>query len=93
MVVSSGCAWHRTGAFVYYGGLPTAMDAILVTIVDSLAGNVGDISATCCPNSQMSALLVDILMSWQHKTNPDTVFCVGDCQHSPISSFKVIEVH
>jgi hypothetical protein len=30
----------------------------------SLAGNAGDMSATCRPNSQMLALLADISLSW-----------------------------
>jgi hypothetical protein len=44
-------------------------------------------SATCCPDSQMSALLANISLSWQHKTDPDTIFLVMDCRHSPLSSF------
>jgi hypothetical protein len=39
-----------------------------------LSGNVGDMLATCLPDSQMSAFLANISLSWQHKTNPDTVF-------------------
>ncbi len=43
-----------------------------------LAGKAADMSATCRPDSQMSALLADIPLSWRHKTNPDTVFlCPG----------------
>ena len=35
-------------------------------------------SATCCPNSQIWVLLANISLSWQHRTNPDTVFlCQG----------------
>ncbi len=44
----------------------------------SLSGNVGNMSATCRPDSQMSALLADISLSWRYKTIPDTVFlCRG----------------
>ncbi len=43
-----------------------------------LAGKVANMSATCWPDSQMSAFLANIPLSWQHKTNPDTVFlCRG----------------
>ena len=43
-----------------------------------LAGNVASMSATCHPDSQMSALLANIFLLWQHKTYPDTVFsCWG----------------
>ncbi len=43
-----------------------------------LAGNVGNMSATCCPDSQMSALLADISLSRRHKTDSATVFlCRG----------------
>ncbi len=45
-----------------------------------LAGNVGDMSALCRPDSQMSALLANISLSWRHKTNSDTVFL---CQELP----------
>jgi hypothetical protein len=46
--------------------------------VMAVDGNVGNMSATRRPNSQMSALLADISLSWQHKTNSDTVFlCRG----------------
>ncbi len=48
--------------------------------------------ATCCPNSQMLALLADISLSWQHKPIPAKYFCVGDCQYSPFL-LKVPEVH
>ena len=48
--------------------------------------------ATCCPNSQMSALLANISLSWQHKPIPAKYFCVGDCQYSPFL-LKVPEVH
>jgi hypothetical protein len=35
-------------------------------------------SATSWPDSQMLALLADIPLSWQHKTDPDSVFlCWG----------------
>ncbi len=36
---------------------------------------------TCCPDSQMLALLANISQSWRHKTNPDTVFL---CRGLPI---------
>jgi hypothetical protein len=51
-----------------------------------LAGNVAGMSATCCHDSQMLPLLVDIALLWRHKSDPNTHFCVGDCQHSPLSS-------
>ena len=37
--------------------------------------------ATCCPDSQMLALLANISQSWRHKTSPDTVFL---CRGLPI---------
>ncbi len=43
-----------------------------------LAWKVANMLVTCLPDSQMSALLADILLSWRHKTDPDTVFlCRG----------------
>ncbi len=46
--------------------------------VTGLAGSVGNMSATCCPDSQMLALLAHISLSWRHKTDSDTVFlCRG----------------
>jgi hypothetical protein len=45
----------------------------------ALAGNVADMSATCRPDSQMSALLADTIPS-QH-------FRVGNGRHLPLSSF------
>jgi hypothetical protein len=52
--------------------------AINITTFLGLAGKVADRSVTCRPNSQMLALLADIPLSWQHNTNPDTVFlCWG----------------
>ena len=44
-----------------------------------LAGNVPDMSATCRHDSQMSALLADIMaLSCRHKIDPDTTFlCRG----------------
>jgi hypothetical protein len=45
----------------------------------ALAGNVADMSATCWPDSQMSALLAD------HKTDPDTAFsCRGWPAFTPL---------
>ena len=38
----------------------------------SLSGNVADMSATCWPDSQMSALLADTALSCRHKIDPDT---------------------
>jgi hypothetical protein len=48
-----------------------------------LAGKVVNMSATCCPDSQMSAHLADMPLPWRHKIDPDSPFFVGDCQHSP----------
>jgi hypothetical protein len=43
-----------------------------------LAGNVADMSATCRPDSQMSALLADTAELCRHKIDPDTTFsCRG----------------
>ena len=59
-----------------------------------LAGNVANMLATCRPDSQMLAhYFSDMPLSWQYKIDPDTHFCVGDGQHSPLSSFRVPEVH
>ena len=59
-----------------------------------LAGNVANMLATCRPDSQMLAhYFADMPLSWQYKIDPDTHFCVGDGQHSPLSSFRVPEVH
>jgi hypothetical protein len=44
----------------------------------TLAGNVGNMLATCPPDSQMLALWAKISLSRRHKTNPNTVFlCQG----------------
>ena len=44
----------------------------------SLSGNVADMSATCRPDSQMSALLADTALSCRRKIDPDTTFsCQG----------------
>jgi hypothetical protein len=49
-----------------------------IECVHVLAGKVADMSATCQPDSQMSAFLADIPLSWRHKTDPNTVFsCRG----------------
>jgi len=48
-----------------------------------LAGKVADMSATCRPDSQKSALLADSAKSCRHKFVPDTFFCVGVCRLSP----------
>ena len=49
-----------------------------------LAGNDSNMSATCHPDSQMSALLANISLSWRHKTDPDTVFwCQGLPTYAP----------
>jgi hypothetical protein len=53
--------------------------------INNLAGNVADMLATCCHGS-LSVLLADIALLWQHKSDHDTYLCVGDCQHSPLSS-------
>jgi len=45
--------------------------------------HVGDMSATCRPDSQKSANLADRPSTSRHKFVPDTFFCVGDCQLSP----------
>ena len=58
-----------------------------------LAEKVANMSATCCPDSQMLAHLVKMPLSWQHNFDPDT-FCV--CQDLPTSttfSSIVPEVH
>jgi hypothetical protein len=44
-----------------------------------LAGNVADMSATCRPDSQMSALLADTALSCRHKIDPDTTFSCRGC--------------
>jgi transposase InsO family protein len=64
---------------------------ILGTLL-TLAGNVAGTSATCQPDSQMSALLADSAVSGRHKTNPDTIFFVDDCRHSP-NFLYVPELH
>ncbi len=62
---------QELGIFLPSRGLPK-------TGHTTLAGKVANMSATCRPDSQMSALLADIPLSWRHKTNPDTVFmCRG----------------
>jgi hypothetical protein len=40
----------------------------------AVAGNVANMSATCQPDSQMSALLADTALSCRHKIDPDTTF-------------------
>jgi hypothetical protein len=40
----------------------------------NLAGNVGNMLATCRPDSQMPARLADITLLWQDKTNPKIFF-------------------
>jgi hypothetical protein len=43
-----------------------------------LAGNVANMSPTCRPDSQMSALLADMALPCRHKIDPDTTFsCRG----------------
>jgi hypothetical protein len=48
------------------------------TVPFGLAGNVANMLATCRPDRQMWALLANISLLWQHKSDPDTVFlCWG----------------
>jgi hypothetical protein len=47
---------------------------VTINVKKCLAGNINIMLATCCPDSQMTALLADISLLWLHKTNPDTVF-------------------
>ncbi len=55
----------------------TDLDA-LADVLCPLAGKVANMLATCWPDSQMFALLANTPLSWQHKTDPDTVFlCRG----------------
>jgi hypothetical protein len=52
-------------------------------VVPHLAEKVADMSATCRPDSQMSALLAKMPLSRRHNFDPDTFFCVGICRHPP----------
>ena len=45
--------------------------------MDILAGKVADMSATCRPDSQKSALLADLAKSCRHNFVPDTFFVSG----------------
>ncbi len=54
----------------------------------SLADKVADMSATCRPDSQMSALLAEMPLSRRHNFDPDTFFSVGICRHPPNFKFS-----
>ncbi len=54
-------------------------ESLMVTLADKVA----DMSATCRPDSQMSALLAEMPLSRRHNFDPDTFFCVGICRHPP----------
>ena len=65
----------------------------MICTVLGWAGNVADMSATCLPDRQMSALLADISLSWRHKSDPDTYFLVGDFTNIHPFLLEVPEVH
>ena len=65
----------------------TTTAAVTATMTTStLGGNVGNMLATCRPDSQMLALLANISLSRQHNTDLDTVFlCRGLLTFTPSS--------
>ncbi len=59
----------------------------------ALAEKVSDMSATCRHNSQMSAHIAQMPLSWRHNFDPDTFFLCLDLPTSTKFSSIVPEVH
>ena len=58
----------------------------------ALAGKVANMSATCCRDSQMSAHLDKMPLSWRHKVDPTQYFVSGIADIHPFL-LRVPEVH